>query len=73
VRLSTLGLSQYLNPSLQALCAVVVLGEPFTRWHAAAFALIWVALALYSAEMWRKDRAARRPAVSVATSGTVLK
>jgi chloramphenicol-sensitive protein RarD len=73
VQLSTLGLTQYLNPSLQALCAVVVLGEPFTRWHAAAFALIWVALALYSAEMWRKDRAARRPLASAVTSGTVVK
>lgn len=73
VRLSTLGLSQYLNPSLQALCAVLVAGEPFTRWHAAAFGLIWAALALYSAEMWRTDRAARRPAVSAATSGTAVK
>mgnify|MGYP007004042113 CR=1 FL=1 len=30
VRLSTLGLVQYLNPTLQAFSAVLVMGEPFT-------------------------------------------
>ncbi|MEY4984691.1 MAG: EamA family transporter RarD [Pseudomonadota bacterium] len=72
VRLSTLGLIQYLNPTLQMASAVFVFREAFTRWHAAAFGLIWAALALYSLESWRQDRAARRRAASDATSGTAL-
>src|SRR6478735_1601390 len=30
---ATLGLVQYLNPTLQFLVAVLAFGEPFTRWH----------------------------------------
>jgi len=48
VPLATLGLLQYLNPTLQFVCAVAVFGEPLTPWHQIAFALIWVALGLYS-------------------------
>ncbi|MCC5975924.1 MAG: EamA family transporter RarD [Rubellimicrobium sp.] len=72
VRLSTLGLVQYLNPSLQFLCAVLWFAEPFTLWHAIAFPVIWGALALYSASQIVQDRAARRSASSVATSGTTV-
>jgi chloramphenicol-sensitive protein RarD len=70
ISMATLGLTQFLNPTLQFFCAVVLLGEAFTRWHAAAFALIWAALAVYSAATLRQDRAARRRAASVSTSGT---
>lgn len=45
---ATVGLIQYLNPTLQFLVAVLVFGEPFTVWHAVAFPLIWCGLALYS-------------------------
>lgn len=72
VRLSTLGLVQYLNPTLQAFSAVVLMAEPFTRWHGLAFGLIWVALAIYSFEIWRQDRLARNAASSEATSGTLV-
>lgn len=72
VRLSTLGLVQYLNPTLQALSAVLVFREAFTGWHAAAFAMIWGALALYSLEGWRQERAARSPASNAGRSGTVM-
>lgn len=56
VRLATLGLVQYLNPTLQIACATLVMGDAFTRWHGAALALIWAALVLYSAESWRAGR-----------------
>lgn len=72
VRLSTLGLVQYLNPTLQAVTAVFVMAEPFTPWHGAAFALIWCALAVYSFEIWRQDRAERKAASSETTSGTLV-
>lgn len=73
VSMATLGLVQYLNPTLQFLCATLVFAEPFTPWHGIAFALIWGALALYSWESLRQDRAARSLSASVATSGTVAK
>jgi chloramphenicol-sensitive protein RarD len=51
---ATLGLVQYWNPTLQFAVAVALFGEPFSAWHAAAFALIWSGLALYSWESWRR-------------------
>ena len=62
VRMATVGLVQYINPTLQFSCAVIVFGEPFTRWHAIAFSLIWVALALYSVSAFGRDRSARKNA-----------
>lgn len=48
VRMSTMGLIQYLNPTLQFLVAWLVFLEPVSRWHAIALPMIWLALALYS-------------------------
>lgn len=72
VRMSTLGLVQYLNPTLQMFVAVAIFAEPFTVWHKGALAMIWAALALYSAEAWRQDKASRSRAASEGTSGTVV-
>ncbi len=72
VRLSTVGLVQYLNPSLQFLCAVLWFAEVFTLWHAIAFPMIWAALVLYSAAQVVQDRAARRSASSASTSATIV-
>ncbi len=69
VRLVTSGLVQYLNPSLQFLSAVFVIGEGVTVWHGVALVMIWAALALYSAAAWREDRAAPK----AATSGSTVK
>lgn len=60
VRLSTLGLIQYLNPSLQFAVAALIFIEPVTPWHAMALPLIWAALALYSFETWRREVSASR-------------
>jgi chloramphenicol-sensitive protein RarD len=46
--MSTIGLVQYLNPTLQFATAVLILGEVITLWHAIAFPIIWLALAIYS-------------------------
>jgi chloramphenicol-sensitive protein RarD len=48
LRLSTLGFLQYLSPSLQFLVAVLVFREPFTSMQLVSFALIWIAVAIYS-------------------------
>jgi chloramphenicol-sensitive protein RarD len=54
--LAGIGLLQYLNPTLQFLVATLLLSEPFTRWHAIAFGMIWLGLGLFSWEAWRQDR-----------------
>jgi len=55
VRMSTAGLVQYVNPTLQFFCAVAVFGEPFSIWHQIAFTLIWTALAIYSVQALRAE------------------
>lgn len=68
VALATVGLVQYLNPTLQFLVATLIFREAFTLWHAIAFAMIWTALAIYTVASLRRHRAARSAAV-VAPSG----
>lgn len=58
--MGTVGVMQYINPTLQFLVATLVFAEPVTHWHAIAFPLIWVAVALYSIETIRQDRARNR-------------
>jgi chloramphenicol-sensitive protein RarD len=48
IRLSTLGLLQYLAPSVQLLLGIWVYQESFS--HALAFSFIWAALVLYTAD-----------------------
>jgi chloramphenicol-sensitive protein RarD len=52
--LSTLGLIQYLSPSLQFLLAVFLYREPFTAAHAVTFACIWTALATLTWDLRRR-------------------
>jgi chloramphenicol-sensitive protein RarD len=73
IRLSTLGLAQYLNPTLQVLCAALIMGDSFTLWHGLALSLIWVALAFYTAETLRQDRRAANAASNSGTSFTTAK
>jgi len=61
LRLATMGFLQYLVPTFQLLLAVVAFGEPFTTDHALSFGLIWVALALYSADTARGMRREKPP------------
>ena len=68
LNLSTVGIMQYINPSLQFLVAVVILTEPFTGWHAIAFPLIWTGLAIYTVDAIRQDRAARKTVIASSTS-----
>lgn len=70
VRLATVGLLQYLNPSIQFLLAAVVLGEPMGLAHAIAFPLIWAGLTIYSWSALSQDRAARTASARAATVGT---
>lgn len=55
---STLGFLQYLAPTLQLLCGVVLYREPFTHREAISFLLIWLAIAIFLASLFRKKEAA---------------
>lgn len=54
--LATLGLLQYIAPSLQFAEAVLLFGEPVRTVHIATFALIWTGCALYAFDSIRASR-----------------
>ncbi|MFG6486995.1 EamA family transporter RarD [Roseateles sp. BYS78W] len=58
IPLATLGLVQYVSPSLQFLLGVFLFREPMSATRLVAFGFIWSALAVYSAEgLWQTRRA----------------
>ena len=56
LRLSTIGVLQYIAPTAQFLLAVIAFGEPFGLLDGIAFGLIWIAVILYSANALRLAR-----------------
>jgi chloramphenicol-sensitive protein RarD len=57
LRLTTLGFLQYLAPTGTFFLGVFAYHEPFTRNHLVTFALIWIALAIFTGEavmQWRR-------------------
>lgn len=56
IPLSTVGLLQYIAPTLQLLLGIFMYGEPFSRSRAIGFVLIWAALAIYAADGVRRSR-----------------
>ena len=59
LRLSTIGVLQYVAPTMIFLIAVLVFDEPFGQARMIAFPMIWGALVIYSVSMLRQ---LRRPA-----------
>jgi chloramphenicol-sensitive protein RarD len=65
LRYSTVGVLQYIAPSLQLACGVLLYHEGFGATLALGFALIWAALLIYAVDGWwraRGDARAARPA-----------
>jgi chloramphenicol-sensitive protein RarD len=60
IPLTTMGLIQYIAPTIQFLIGVLVYHEPFTQARVIGFSIIWTALILYSAsnlfERWKTRR-----------------
>jgi len=56
LNLSTVGMMQFIAPTLQFLIAVIY-GEELTSAHIICFSLIWIAVALFSIDAWRTSRA----------------
>jgi len=54
VPLSTIGILQYIGPTLQLLTGVFLFHEPFTQTQLVGFGLIWAALVVYAGDgLWR--------------------
>lgn len=69
VPLSTMGILQYITPSILALMGVFLYGETFAGPRAQGFVLIWAALALYTAEgVWAQRRLASNRAAAGAVA-----
>ncbi|HEU4577696.1 MAG TPA: EamA family transporter RarD [Polyangiaceae bacterium] len=62
IPLSLAGVLQYISPTLQLLLGIVIWHEPFQLDKLVGYALIWLALLIYSAEslwVWRRGLGAR--------------
>jgi chloramphenicol-sensitive protein RarD len=70
VPLSTVGLLQYLTPSMQLLIGVFVYGEPMPAGRLVGFAIVWLALAVFTVDSLRHARdGSRRPITEVVPAG----
>jgi chloramphenicol-sensitive protein RarD len=54
---STMGVIQFIGPSLQFICGLVVFKEPFGSARAVGFVLIWIALLIYAVHGFRRAAA----------------
>ncbi|MFP5219509.1 MAG: EamA family transporter RarD [Actinomycetes bacterium] len=63
VPLTTLGILQYLAPTLQFLIGVLLYDEPMPTVKLVGFVLVWIALALFTSEAYRHSRRQLRLAV----------
>lgn len=50
---ATVGILQYINPTLQFLVAIFILSEPFNPWHVLALIFIWIGILSYTGESLR--------------------
>src|SRR5690554_4932878 len=65
IRYSTLGLFQYIAPSLMFILAVFLYNEPLSADKLITFVMIWTALALYSFDAMRTHRQVRQAARAI--------
>ena len=64
VTLTTVGILQYIAPTLQFLLGVLVYGETFTKTRLVGFGVVWVALLIYSLEGFLAGKRRRANALS---------
>ncbi|MGJ3264944.1 MAG: EamA family transporter RarD [Salinarimonas sp.] len=69
LRLSTIGILQYIAPTMIFLVAVFVFGEAFGRAELVAFSMIWAALVIYTVSLLRQARAGARSVARTRTRG----
>jgi chloramphenicol-sensitive protein RarD len=64
ISLTTMGILQYISPSLQFTIGVWLFHEPFEKARLVGFVLIWAALVVYSLESWWHSRQKEQREVS---------
>jgi chloramphenicol-sensitive protein RarD len=64
LRLTTIGMFQYIAPTIQFLLAIMLCGEELSPIRLFSFALIWLSLVVFSVDSWR-----RRNPVPAPTAG----
>jgi chloramphenicol-sensitive protein RarD len=66
ITLATLGTLQYSSPTIQFLLGVTFFGEPLESRRLVGFVLIWLALAVYSADgfLWLRRQRSAAPAAA---------
>jgi chloramphenicol-sensitive protein RarD len=69
IPLSTVGLLQYVTPLMHLAIGVFVNGEPMPPARVVGFAVVWVALVLFTVDSLRAGRAARRAVGQPAPAG----
>jgi chloramphenicol-sensitive protein RarD len=70
VPLTTVGLLQYLTPTMQLLIGVFVYGEPMPAGRLVGFAIVWLALGVFTVDSLRHARSgSRRPIAEVVPAG----
>jgi len=69
VTLITLGILQYIAPTLQFLIGVFVYDEPFTHVQLIGFSIIWLALIIYTGDAIVRQRHRKRPAQAQPVQG----
>ncbi|MDF1525124.1 MAG: EamA family transporter RarD [bacterium] len=65
LRLSTMGIMQYIVPTAHFAWAVFAFGEPFTTSHLVSFGFIWAGLFLYSSESLGISRLVTQAALKI--------
>jgi chloramphenicol-sensitive protein RarD len=70
ITLTTLGLLQYIAPSIQLSIGVLIYGEELSPQRLIGFALIWLALALYTGEGLLRTRSAPTSAAAQASAAS---
>jgi chloramphenicol-sensitive protein RarD len=69
IPLSTVGLLQYLTPSMQLAIGVFVYDEPMPPLRLVGFAVVWLALAVFTVDTLRAARASRRRDLAAVPAG----
>ena len=60
LKMSTLGILQYISPTGQLIIAILVFKEPFRSTQLIVFGLIWTAILLYSIDAIRFERTIKK-------------
>lgn len=61
LQLSTIGLMQYIVPTMIFLIGVFIFREPFSQWQLIAFILIWTAIVLYAWSIFSQFKQTKKP------------